>query len=351
MIKKFNTISLIVVLCLCFFHNIALGWNPRSGDYKWDGKVQVNTPSSKDLWGRAGKVAMPVAEKTMKARNKRKEPLTDRQKHALRPIFGNLVDQINVRYNSKMLDKWSALGYEINLSSVDTEGQAYGYDVFVTYPKSRFSSKAADMLHLLIHEITHVQQMRDIKNTVADFGYRYFWEFKVAGLNYENNKLEREADANANKNYANAHKRYQSFSNLGSYTAKHVINFKNTVTGKYLDINGSSGQTMQSSKKYSGAFWGADDTTGGTTTFRNNCGSCKYHGWYLDIDGRTGKVILSPRKASGTYWKVINEGGGMYSYKNMGQSKYKGWYLDVDGHNGGAMLNKQRVNGALWYQH
>ncbi len=130
---------------------------------------RVSTPSAKDLWGRAGKVAMPAAEKIMKARNKRKESLSNRQKHALRPIFGNLVDRINVRYSSKMLDKWSALGKEISLSGVDTVGQAYGYDVFVAYPKSRFNTKPADMLDLLIHEITHVQQMRDIKNTVAVF--------------------------------------------------------------------------------------------------------------------------------------------------------------------------------------
>jgi hypothetical protein len=53
--------------------------------------------------------------------------------------------------------------------------------------------------------------MRDIKNTVADFGYRYFWEFKVANLNYANNKLEKDADAKANNYYRDAYNRYRSF--------------------------------------------------------------------------------------------------------------------------------------------
>jgi len=177
-------------------------------------ELERMTPKAKDLWGRAGRVAMPAAEKIMKERNKKKEHLTNRMKYALRPIFGDLVDRINVRYNSKMLDKWSALGYEIRLSGVDTVGQAYGYDVFLAYPKSRFNSEPADMLDLLIHEITHVQQMRNIKNTVADFGYRYFWEFKVANLNYAENKLEKEAYAMADRHGSAAYKRYISYGNV-----------------------------------------------------------------------------------------------------------------------------------------
>jgi len=125
----------------------------RAEGLAYNETCRVNTPSAKDLWGRSGKAAMPAAENIMKARNKRKEPLSNRQKYALRPIFGNLVDRINVRYSSKMLDKWIALGKEIRLSGVDTVGQAYGYDVFIAYPKSRFNSEPADMLHLLILDL------------------------------------------------------------------------------------------------------------------------------------------------------------------------------------------------------
>lgn len=219
--------KLLILLVLLIPTTNAMAWscdkgcptNPLSGKYECLAWKKVKCKDhSKELWGKAGRVAMPAAEKTMKARNKRKEPLTDRHKYALRPIFGDLVDRINVRYSSKMLDKWSALGKEINLSGVDTVGQAYGYDVFVAYPKSRFNSEPADMLHLLIHEITHVQQMRDIKNTVADFGYRYFWEYKAANLNYENNKLEKAADTNANKHWKSAFNRYRGFNNVSTFT-------------------------------------------------------------------------------------------------------------------------------------
>ena len=168
-------------------------------------------PSDKDLWGRAGSVAMPAAEKIMKERNSAKEPLSERLKYALRPILGDLVDQVSIHYSAKMMDKWSAAGHEINLSGEDTVGQAYGYDVFIAYPASRFDSEPADMISLLIHEITHVQQMRDKKNTVADFGYRYFFEYKAAGLSYTNNQLEVDASNNADKNYEAAYNRYESF--------------------------------------------------------------------------------------------------------------------------------------------
>lgn len=150
-------------------------------------------PGSREVaeqsWGEAGASAYQAAAAVMRGRNGGSQGLDESQKRYLRPHFGDLVDRVAIIYGARMLDQWSAFGKEINLSGVDTAAQTYCNRIYV-----RDSYKPNDFQQLvtLSHEMTHSKQCEQLGGE-GKFGFHYFREFKRAGQNYENNKLEREA--------------------------------------------------------------------------------------------------------------------------------------------------------------
>jgi hypothetical protein len=152
-------------------------------------------PGSKDFaenaWGEAGAVAYPAAASIMRGRHGSSQGLDSFQKRNLKPHFGDLVGQVVVIYNASMMDRWSALGKSINLSGVDTAAQTYCDRIYVRDP---YKPNDLQQLELLAHELVHSRQCQSLGGA-GKFGFHYFREFKRAGLGYDGNKLEKEADS------------------------------------------------------------------------------------------------------------------------------------------------------------
>jgi hypothetical protein len=106
-----------------------------------------------------------------------------------------LVDQVVVIYNARMMNQWSALGKSIPLGGVEADGQTYCNRIYI---RGSYRPNDLQQVELLAHELVHSRQCRDLGGE-AKFGFHYFREYKRAGLNYANNKLEREADSFANQ--------------------------------------------------------------------------------------------------------------------------------------------------------
>ena len=145
----------------------------------------ITKPLAEQAWGEAGAVAYPAAANVMLRRNIDSKRLSDSQKRYLRPHFGDLVDRVVVTYGSSMMDQWG----DINLSGVDTAAQTYCNRIYI---QDSYKSDNTQQLVTLAHEMTHSKQCEELGGE-GKFGFHYFREFKRAGLNYENNKLEREA--------------------------------------------------------------------------------------------------------------------------------------------------------------
>jgi len=145
----------------------------------------ITKPLAEQAWGEAGAVAYPAAANVMLRRNTDSKRLSDSQKRYLRPHFGDLVDRVVVTYGSSMMDQWG----DINLSGVDTAAQTYCNRIYI---QDSYKPDNTQQLVTLAHEMTHSKQCEELGGE-GKFGFHYFREFKRAGLNYENNKLEREA--------------------------------------------------------------------------------------------------------------------------------------------------------------
>jgi hypothetical protein len=77
---------------------------------------KITKPIAEKAWGEAGANAYPAAAGIMRGRHGSSVGLDDIQQKFLRPHFGNLVDQVVVVYNAKMMSEWSAPnGYEIKV--------------------------------------------------------------------------------------------------------------------------------------------------------------------------------------------------------------------------------------------
>jgi hypothetical protein len=164
-------------------------------------------PGSKEFaeqaWGEAGGSAYQAAADVTRGRNGGSQGLDELQKWHLRPHFGNLVDQVAIIYSARMMDQWSAFGKEINLSGIDTAAQTYCNRIYVRDP---YKSNNFQQLVTLSHEMTHSRQCEQLGGE-GKFGFHYFREYKRAGQNYENNKLEREA-FNFQNQFANSYVDY-----------------------------------------------------------------------------------------------------------------------------------------------
>lgn len=152
-----------------------------------------NIPGSavvaEEAWGGSGASAYPAAAEIMRQRNGIGQRLDERQKQLLRPHFGSLVDRVSVAYNARMMSDWCAAGKCVNLGGVESAAQTYCNNIYVA---GSYQANNPAQIRLLAHELFHSRQCEQLGGA-GKFGYHYFKEYKKAGQNYENNKLEREA--------------------------------------------------------------------------------------------------------------------------------------------------------------
>lgn len=174
---------------------IALTESVQAGHCSWVHPDACLSPPgtgdlSAELWGEAGRVAYPAAASTMATRNSDRRSLDEFQKQQLRPYFGDLVDRVRVSYNSRMMNEWSALGYEIPLPGEASAAQTYCDRIYI---RNDYQARSLAQLTLLAHELVHSQQC-DQYGGESKFGYHYFKKYKQANQNYANNELERVAE-------------------------------------------------------------------------------------------------------------------------------------------------------------
>jgi Domain of unknown function (DUF4157) len=161
------------------------------------GTIQDLLKSSEpaEAWGNSGIVMFNMAAKLSAARNPAGQPLTVAQKKSLRPLFGELVDRVQVNYNSLLMDRWSNGEQEVHVGDVDSAAQTYCNRVYV---KDAYQPTNRGQLFLLAHELSHSFQCERLGG-VNKFGYKYFRSYYEAGQQYAKNPLEKEARSIAAK--------------------------------------------------------------------------------------------------------------------------------------------------------
>jgi Domain of unknown function (DUF4157) len=148
-----------------------------------------------DVWGNSGVVMFNVAAKLSATRNPVGQPLTVAQKKSLRPLFGDLVDRVQVNYNALLMDRWSNGEQEVHVGDVDSAAQTYCDRIYV---KDAYQPTNRGQLFLLAHELTHSAQCERLGGA-NKFGYKYFRSYYEAGQQYAKNPLEKEARSIAAK--------------------------------------------------------------------------------------------------------------------------------------------------------
>ncbi|MGE0535578.1 MAG: hypothetical protein AB7O68_11435 [Pirellulales bacterium] len=149
--------------------------------------------ASEEIWGEAGRVAYPSAAAVMRERSPNGVPMSKDMHDSLKRQFGDLVDRVSLHWSVSGLDSWTAANFRINLSGTESDGQTYGYDVYIRWAEDDQPHHVC--LALLAHELVHVQQFEKFGKSYSNFGYHYFKEFKRANLKYEDNKLEKQAES------------------------------------------------------------------------------------------------------------------------------------------------------------
>jgi hypothetical protein len=145
---------------------------------------------AEEAWGQTGAVVYQVAAQWMRAKNGSSQYLDETQKLYLRPYFGDLVDRVMVIYDAKLMDDWLYAGFKVDIGQEHSIAQTYCKRIYVDDP---YKPGDFGQITLLAHELIHSRQCEQFSGA-AKFGYYYFREFKRADQNYENNKLEREAE-------------------------------------------------------------------------------------------------------------------------------------------------------------
>lgn len=152
-----------------------------------------NTPFDPNTWSPADWLKSGAGEAcevhtlaTARRNRDRRQGLDPVQKEYLRPYFGDLVDQVTVKWNSLLNDNWSFAGHQIQAGSA---AQALGNTIFIAEKKQPYSTQ---QLVLLAHEFIHVQQYQRHGN-LDNYCREYMAAYAQAGYVYENNSFEREA--------------------------------------------------------------------------------------------------------------------------------------------------------------
>jgi len=122
----------------------------------------------------------------MRFRNAAGEPLSNAWKAALRPHYGDLVDQVKVHWGALMLDSVPGI-YTSN-----TAAQTFGTHVYVTQRCTGDRSVFA----YVAHELAHAKQVRALHGLVG-FAALYCADFAAANFDYSDNALEKQARAEA----------------------------------------------------------------------------------------------------------------------------------------------------------
>ena len=148
-----------------------------------------------EVWGNSGIVMFNVAAQLSATRNSAGQPLAMAQKKSLRPLFGGLVDRVQVNYNAQLMDRWSNGEQEVHVGDVDSSAQTYCDRIYV---KDAYQPTNRDQLFLLAHELTHSAQCERLGSS-NKFGYKYFRSYYEAGKQYAKNPLEKEARSIAAK--------------------------------------------------------------------------------------------------------------------------------------------------------
>lgn len=151
------------------------------------GKVPEEVPEA--TWANAGAVAYQTAAKLMAKQNAAPVELDEIQKYFLRPHFGDMVDRVQVVYNSQLVDDWIAASFRINVGH--SNAQVYGNRIYIKEP---YKAADIDQLVLLAHELVHVQQYEQLGG-LEQFGAEYFQAYKRADQTYKKNVFEQEAFA------------------------------------------------------------------------------------------------------------------------------------------------------------
>jgi hypothetical protein len=115
--------------------------------------------------------------------------LTSQQKKYLRPDFGDLVDQVRVNYNAKLLDRWSNGDREVHVGEVDAAAQAFCDRIYI---RADHQPQDTAQLVLLAHELTHFQQCLQ-QGGLQKFGASYFAAYQQASQDYASNHFEQAA--------------------------------------------------------------------------------------------------------------------------------------------------------------
>ena len=171
----------------------------RLAKFERDVRNLSPTGISEELWGEAGRLGYVSAAKIMNSRSGAGVPLSDKMKAHLRPHYEGLVDRVRIHWGVDPLDKWvasKAKDIYINIEGGDTAGQTFGYDIYIR--QNQDSGDYLETLHLMAHELAHSKQFERYGKSLSNFGYHYFKNYKKAGLNYERNRLEVEAENESN---------------------------------------------------------------------------------------------------------------------------------------------------------
>jgi hypothetical protein len=150
-----------------------------------------STSNSEQVWAGSGAVVFPLAANVIANRNDPGESLTPFQKQHLRPTFGDLVDQVQINYSAKLMDRWSNGDQEIHFGDVDSAAQTYCNRIYL---KDVRKEKETSQLTLVAHEMGHAQQCERL-GSEAGFGSAYFRAYFLANRQYANNRFEKEARA------------------------------------------------------------------------------------------------------------------------------------------------------------
>lgn len=293
----------------------------------WD-KIRPLDPGSapEEIWGEAGKVAYPAAAAVMAKRSPTGMKIDGTVGKRLKDYWGDLVDRVTIHWSTPTLDEWAAARFGVRVTDVDTEAQTFGYDIYTRWAKGDQSD--AYMFSLLSHELMHVRQYEEHGKSLSRFGYHYFKAYKKAGLNYENNAMEKRA--------------YNETPQVVCLENKFKV-------GKFVDVDGAR-KTLMPLQPYiaeSGCDWIKDSRGGGHYSFEN----WALPGLVLDIDGATGKLMLAKyTPGGGCDWLLRDRGNGYFSLENKflsGRGKAKR-FLDIDGRNGKLMLEPYTTPGCDW---
>jgi hypothetical protein len=139
-----------------------------------------------------GAYAYVTAAGIMASRFPNTQSLPALDQEVLRPIFGDLVDQVSINYGASPVDSIDSGGEAYDLQ--DSLAQTFGNRIYIQSSYAAMSDEERPETE--IHEMTHVQQYVDFGSTLFAMGYNYMQDFAEGGFNYYNNSLEQQAYAN-----------------------------------------------------------------------------------------------------------------------------------------------------------